>query len=124
MGKRAGEDRELENKEFQQLISEQRSTQGLLKGALGALEGFYGKAFLRQAPPAGFKEYEHNGSSGGVMGLIQKIIQDSKAMEVEAMRSEADAQAAYEAFVKETNLSIDAKTKEIVNKSEEKAKLE
>merc|ERR1712227_448628 len=35
-----------------------------------------------------------------------------------------DAQKAYEDFVKETNASIEAKSKDIVNKSESKAKAE
>merc|ERR1712227_499068 len=35
-----------------------------------------------------------------------------------------DAQKAYEDFVKETNASIEAKSKDIVNKSEAKAKAE
>merc|ERR1711988_565212 len=56
------------------------------------------------------------------MGMIQQIIQDAKAMEAEAIRSEEDAQKAYEDFVKETNGSIEAKNKDIVNKSESKAK--
>merc|ERR1712050_294255 len=55
---------------------------------------------------------------------IQQIINDAKAMEAEAIRSEADAQKAYEDFVKETNASIEAKSKDIVNKSDEKAKTE
>merc|ERR1719420_1638042 len=56
--------------------------------------------------------------------MIQQIINDAKAMEAEAIRSEEDAQKAYEDFVKETNASIEAKSKDIVNKSEEKAKAE
>merc|ERR1711934_607035 len=40
------------------------------------------------------------------------------------MGSEEDAQKAYEDFVKETNASIETKSKEIVNKSEEKSKAE
>merc|ERR1719338_61335 len=58
------------------------------------------------------------------MKMIEEIINDTKAMEAEAIRSEEDAQKAYEDFVKETNASIEAKSKEIVNKSEEKAKTE
>merc|ERR1719195_1873599 len=58
------------------------------------------------------------------MKMIEEIISDAKAMEAEAIRSEEDAQKAYEDFVKETNASIEAKSKEIVNKSEEKAKTE
>merc|ERR1719190_135989 len=58
------------------------------------------------------------------MSLLEQIISDAKAMEAEAIRSEEDAQKAYEDFVKETNASIEAKSKDIVNKSEQRAKAE
>jgi hypothetical protein len=45
-------------------------------------------------------------------------------MQAEAIRSEEDAQKAYEDFVRETNASIEAKSKEIINKSELKGKAE
>jgi len=131
--KRAGEDREKENKEFQTTVADQRATQKLLKAALTVLQDFYGKkaAFMQKKqepagppPPPGFEEYKKNAASGGVMKMIEEIINDAKAMEAEAIRSEEDAQKAYEDFVKETNASIEAKSKEIVNKSEEKAKAE
>merc|ERR1740116_791396 len=131
--KRAGEDREKENKEFQTTVADQRATQKLLKAALTVLQDFYGKkaALLQQKqepagppPPPGFEAYKKNAASGGVMKMIEEIINDAKAMEAEAIRSEEDAQKAYEDFVKETNASIEAKSKEIVNKSEEKAKAE
>merc|ERR1719422_866915 len=132
--KRAGEDREKENKEFQTTVADQRETQKLLKAALNVLQDFYGKkaAFMQQKkqepagppPPPGFEAYKKNAASGGVMKMIQEIINDAKAMEAEAIRSEEDAQKAYEDFVKETNASIEAKSKEIVNKSELKAKAE
>jgi len=125
--KRAGEDREKENKEFQTTVADQRETQRLLKAALSVLQDFYGKkAALLQGrkqepagppPPPGFEAYKKNAASGGVMDMIQQIIQDAKAMEAEAIRSEEDAQKAYEDFVKETNASIEVKSKEIVNKS-------
>merc|ERR1740116_151754 len=131
--KRAGEDREKENKEFQTTVADQRATQKLLKAALTVLQDFYGKkaALLQQKqepagppPPPGFEAYKKNAASGGVMKMIEEIISDAKAMESEAIRSEEDAQKAYEDFVKETNASIEAKSKEIVNKSEQKAKAE
>merc|ERR1712127_658598 len=131
--KRAGEDRERENKEFQMTVADQRETQRLLKAALSVLQDFYGKAALIQRqkqepagppPPPGFEAYKKNAASGGVMGMIQQIINDAKAMEAEAIRSEEDAQKAYEDFVKETNGSIEAKSKAIINKSESKAKAE
>merc|ERR1719197_2039513 len=129
--KRAGEDREMENKQFQEVVADQRMTQKLLKKALAVLEGFYGEAAFMQGeqpagppPPPGFKDYKKNSASGGVMGMMQQIINDAKAMEAEAVRAEEDAQKAYEDFVKETNASIEEKSKAIVNKSEEKAKAE
>merc|ERR1712151_612517 len=127
--KRAGEDREKENKEFQTTVADQRATAKLLKAALTSLEDVYGKKALLQEPagpppPAGFESYKKNQASGGVMGMMQQIIDDAKAMEAEAIRSEEDAQKAYEDFVKETNASIEAKSKDIVNKSETKAKTE
>merc|ERR1711957_331547 len=129
--KRAGEDREKQNKEFQQVVADQRASQKLLSAALNILKGFYEKraAFVQKQepgppPPPGFKEYKKNAAAGGVMGMIQQIINDAKAMEAEVIRAEEDAQKAYEDFVKETNASIETKTKEIINKSEEKAKSE
>jgi len=131
--KRAGEDREKENKEFQTTVADQRETQKLLQTALGVLQEFYGKkaAALVQKqepagppPPPGFEAYKKSAASGGVMSMIQQIINDAKAMEAETIRSEEDAQKAYEDFVKETNASIEAKSKDIVNKSEVKAKKE
>merc|ERR1719203_2392560 len=109
--KRAGEDREKENKEFQMTVADQRATQKLLKAALGVLQGFYVKEsnplksddFLQKKqepvgppPPGGFKEYKDNAMSGGVMGMIEQIITDAKKMEAEAIKSEEDAQKAYE----------------------------
>merc|ERR1711959_600893 len=53
--KRAGEDREKENKEFQMTVADQRATQKLLAKALGVLKGFYDKkakaAFVQQGQP-------------------------------------------------------------------------
>merc|ERR1712060_1018732 len=95
--KRAGEDREKQNKEFQSTVADQRATQKLLKAALTVMQDFYGKenaaAFAQQEPvgpppPPGFEEYKNNAASGGVMGMMQQIITDAKNMEAEAIRSE------------------------------------
>merc|ERR1712183_1111301 len=132
--KLAGEDREKQNKEFQTTVADQRETQKLLKAALSILGEFYNKekAAMMQTsqepagppPPAGFEAYKKNAASGGVMQMLEQIINDAKAMEAETIRAEEDAQKAYEDFVKETNASIEAKSKDIVNKSESKAKAE
>merc|ERR1719158_2177870 len=57
--KRAGEDREKQNKEFQVVIADQRATQKLLEAALGILKGFYEKAALlqEQADAAAQEQY-------------------------------------------------------------------
>jgi len=131
--KRAGEDREKQNKEFQMTVADQRETQKMLKAALGVLNDFYAKkasSFAQKQepvgppPPAGFEEYKNNAASGGVVSMIQQIISDAKAMESETIRSEEDAQKAYEDFVKETNNSIEAKSRDIVSKSKQKARAE
>merc|ERR1712060_942132 len=106
----------------------------LLQAALNVLSEFYGKkekgAFVQKQdpvgppPPPGFEAYKNNAASGGVMSMIQQIISDAEAMEAETIRAEEDAQKAYEDFVKETNASIEAKSKDIVNMSEDKAKAE
>jgi len=134
--KRAGEDREKANKDFQMTVADQRATQKLLTAALGILKGFYEKAALvsvsqhsqkqveGQAPPPGFKSYEKNAASGGVMGMMSGIINDAKAMEAEAIRGEESAQKTYEEFVMDTNASIEECVKDITGKTEAKAKAE
>merc|ERR1719160_1292010 len=109
--KRAGEDRELENKEFQGTVADQRATQKLLGQALAVLKGFYDKKAAVFAetdkqepagppppppPPPDFKSYSNNNASGGVMGMIQQIINDAVAMEQDAIKAEEDSQSAYE----------------------------
>jgi len=127
--KRAGEDREKQNRDFQMVVADQRATVALLAKAKASMEEFYGKQALVQEPvgpppPAGFDEYKKNEQSGGVMGMMQSIIDDAKSMEAEAIRDEEDAQKAYEELVKETNASVEQKTKDIVNKQQTKAKCE
>jgi len=134
--KRAGEDRELENKDFQATVADQRETQKLLNSALNVLKAVYAKKFLQvhatakkqepagPPPPPGFSSYEKSGGAGGVMGMLEQIIADTKTLEAEAIKAESDAQKAYEAFVKDTNASVEEKTRDITNKSDEKAKAE
>jgi len=139
--KRAGEDREAANKDFQLTVADQRETQKLLRSALGVLEEFYGKqeaaaaasAFMQgrrrqepvgPPPPPGFKEYKNHAGSGGVMSLITQIIEDAKAMEKEAVDAEQESQVAYTSFVESTNASVDMKARAITTKAAEKAKTE
>jgi hypothetical protein len=134
--KRASEDRELENKIFQQTVADQQATAALLTKALNVLQATFKKASLLQKnakkstqpagppPPPGFGGYKQNAQSGGVMGMIEMIINDAKAMEAEAVQDELSAQQAYEDFVLESNNAKLAAQQEIMNKSNDKAKAE
>jgi len=131
--KRAGEDREMENKDFQTTVADQRETKALLEKALGVLSAVFAKKFLQVSskqepvgppPPPGFKEYKQSSGAGGVMGMLEQIIRDTETLEAEAIKAETDAQKAYETYVKDTNKSIEEKTRDITNKTEEKATAE
>merc|ERR1740121_271809 len=130
--KRVGEDREKASSEFQTTVADQRATQMLLKKALGVLEEYYGKAKASLAqqepvgppPPPGFKAFKKNAMIRGLMAEITQIIEDAVAMEKDAIKAEADAQKTYGAFVDETNASIEAKVKQIVRLTAERAKTE
>lgn len=124
--KRAGQAREAENKDFQMTVSDQRETRAILKKALDVLAHEYGQTALMQQgppPPADFKKYEKV-AAGGVMSLLQQIIEDTTAMEKATVQAERDAQGAYEKFVKDTNDVVSSYQKSIVDKSEDKAKAE
>merc|ERR1719387_2274377 len=133
--KEASENREKENKDFQETVSDQTATIKLLQAALEVLKGFYEKmakaAALAQRqepagppPPPGFKAYKKYAASGGVMGMLQSIIDEAKDLQAAAVRDEAEAQEAYEGFTKETTASIAEANKEIINKSDAKATAE
>merc|ERR1719311_703175 len=127
--KRAGEDREMENSDFQKTVADQRATKELLEKALGVLSAVFAKKFLQVGakqepagppPPPGFKEYKQSAGAGGVMGMLEQIIRDTETLEAEAIKAETDAQKAYEEYVKDTNASIEEKTRDITNKTEAK----
>jgi hypothetical protein len=136
--KKAGEDRELENQNFQTVVTEQRATQAILHKALDRLSSFYNKksrtpmpSLVQQEPgaaapppPPAHKEYKKSAGSGGVMQLIQNVIDESAAGEKEAIEAEADSQAGYEEFIKNSNAAIAASNQEIAAKTGEKAETE
>merc|ERR1719174_1845644 len=133
--KRAGEDREMENKDFQTTVADQRATKALLKKAYDVLSAVFAKKFLQLSrsaskqpagppPPPGFKEYKQSSGAGGVMGMLEQIMRDTETLEAEAIKAESDAQKAYETYVKDTNKSIEEKTRDITNKTEEKSTAE
>jgi len=135
--KQAGETRKKENHEFQQVVSDQRATITILTKALDRLKAFYSeKSFLslrvdehRQEPgaavppppPAG-KEYKKNGMSGGVLQMMEKIIQDAETADREAVAAEQHSQQEYSEFVANTNGMLDSYEKSIAGKTEAKEK--
>merc|ERR1719262_465001 len=131
--KHAGEDRELENREYKQTVMDQRASQKLLTEALNILKGFYDKAAKGVAlaqkqpagppPPAGFKEYDSS-KGGGPIKMIEDIIAEAKALETEAIQGEEEAQKSYEDMVKDTNNAIDEASADVTNKKAQKGKAE
>merc|ERR1719238_1081583 len=131
--KHAGEDRELENREYKQTVMDQRASQQLLTQALNILQGFYDKTAKGVAlaqkqpagppPPPGFKNYD-SGKGGGPIKMIQDIIAEAKALEAEAIRGEEEAQKSYEDMVRDTNKAIDEANLDLTNKAAAKGKAE
>jgi len=108
--KQASQAREAENADYQTVVADQRATQEILKKALDKLNTFYKKALLiqsaKQEPPVKFNAYKKNADASPVIGLIEQIVEDSKALEAEAVAGESKAQASYETFVKDSNAVI------------------
>jgi hypothetical protein len=132
--KKASEEREASNHEFQVAVTDQRATQTILKKALAKLESFYGKKALMQMgqepgaavppPPPAMSEMKPSQGSGGVMVLIQDIIEEAHEMEVDALKAESDAQAGYEEFIKNSNAAIATAKKQITEKTDSRSDTE
>jgi len=133
---RASENREAENADNQQTISDQRMTQMILKKAFARMKQVY--AFLQQPgaahiatsgnhtdagnAPARFKEYEQNAKGSKVVAMMETVMADSTKMEEAALKSEEDSQTAYDNFMKDSNKAITRETESIANLSEARAK--
>jgi len=130
--KRAGEDREAANKQFQAEINEQRATQQILHRVLTRLNEVYNKkkvetqepAFMfvddtaKPQPPKSFGAYKTNSGANPVLSLIEKIIADSKATEEEATSDEKSSQKDYETFVSDANQNVASLQRQVVSKTD------
>jgi len=126
--KQASENRQKENTEYQTTVADQRATQQILAKAMDKLKGFYSKkASLLQAgrqtpdlvgaaPPGDFQPYKKKGGAGGVMGMIENIINESKHVEDESRAAEQEAQSGYEQFMVDSGNAIKALQAEITDK--------
>ena len=52
------------------------------------------------------------------MGMMNDIINEAKTLEAEITLSKEDAQTSYKTMAKDTNTSLDEKTKGLINKNE------
>jgi len=116
--KKASEIREGENKDYQEEITDQRMMQAILQKALERMQKVYKSALVQQEPPVKFAPTGQNAGASPVVGLLEQIIEDSKAVEGDAIEGEKKAQAAYEQFVNDSTASIQALNNAIQSKSD------
>jgi len=128
--KRASENREAENADYQQTVSDQRITQMILQKALKRMQEVY--AFMQQQPgaphietsgthtdpgngPARFTKYEEHAGGSRVLRMLEEVLADSRKTEDEAIAAEQDAQGAYENLMQDSNKAITVYSKKISN---------
>merc|ERR1719207_120872 len=119
--KTASENRELENKDFQVTVADQKATQAILKKAVDRMKAFYG--FIQQTPPKQ-GTYSKHGGGNIVVSLLQGVISESEDVEKKALNAENEAQKAYEEYISDSNAAVAAASTNIMNKSGSKAKAE
>jgi len=152
--KRASEDREAANKEFQQTVADQNASVQILKKVLVRLQKVYqpdaltttptpmpramaeakiaaGTALLQKArqpegvnPDGGFQKGYQQQSAGGVLGLIEMTIADAERLKEESVAAEQEQQTEYSKLVGDTSAEITADNLSIADKSEAKATAE
>merc|ERR550514_735568 len=75
-------------------------------------------------PPVAFKKQKKNAGGSPVISMLEMIIEDSKAVEADAVTEEQTSQKDYETFVNDSNDTIKKLGEQIVAKSEEKGAAE
>ncbi|CAK0905539.1 unnamed protein product [Prorocentrum cordatum] len=125
--KKASEARQKENLEFQSEVTDQRAVQTILRKVIDRLTQVFkkreGVAALQdaQTPPAQFQPYKQHQGGSKVVALISTIVEDSAAVEKEAMASEQAAQKAYESFVNDSTASTKSLQEAIASKTKTRA---
>jgi len=123
--------RKKENLDFQKTIADQTLTIEVLEKAMDRLATYYDEQALiqthethiagaKQTPPVPQVKYEPSKASTGVLSLIEKLIYDAKEIMAESKTNEAEAQAAYESLVEDSNDTIKSLSKEVVSKTDAK----
>merc|ERR1719219_2971573 len=107
---------------------DQRAVQNILAKAIDRMRLVYKKkeALLQQDPnpPVQFQAYKQNDGASPVIGLMEQIVEDSKAVEKEAMAAEQEAQKAYASFVVDSDSSIKNLNTQIDERTKAKAAAE
>jgi len=138
--KRASENREGENQDYQTTISDQRMTQAILNKALARMKEVF--AFLQAHDPAEvgaahihtsgnhtdpgngparFTKYTKNVGGGRVVRMLENVIADSATMEDDAIKAEQDSQTAYDNFMQDSNKAITLAQEKIMNMKKARA---
>jgi len=145
--KRAGENREAANADYQQTITDQRMTQMVLNKAINTMKQVYallqngrshrlrrvhgpgaslsvtsGTSTEPGTGPAKFKDNMVNAGGAQVIGLLEGVLADSKKAEADAIKAEEDAQSAYESFMLDSNKALTKKSEQIMTASGNRAK--
>lgn len=126
---KASQDREEENSDFQSTVSEQRAMVQVLNKAYTVLKDHYAKESLLQKPalvqqtpmPGQFEAYKANSGSNSVLAMMEKIMDDCKATEAEALADEGKSQAEYEKFEKDSTDGLAALEASIAAMGDEKS---
>merc|ERR1712118_551553 len=75
-------------------------------------------------PPPGFKKYGKNAASGGLLVMIQGLIDDAQAMIDESVKGETEAMTDYESYVGAANAATKKRQEAITNRKLEIGKNE
>merc|ERR1719160_1182704 len=121
--KAASQTREVENKDFQVTVADQKATQTILKKAKDRMKAFYGFLQTKQTPPKQ-GTYSKHGGGNLVVSLLQGVIAESEDVEKKALNAENEAQKSYEEYIADSNAANAAASESIMNKSGASAQAE
>jgi chromosome segregation ATPase len=116
--KTAGLARQEENQAYQEEVNDQRAIQLILGKAIARMAQVYKASLVqtRQSPPLKTAP-KKNANGSPVISMMESVVEDSKALESEAMNAETAAQQAYATFVNDASNSIDELKSAIKQKS-------
>ena len=110
--------RDVQRKDFDALVADQRQLQKLLQDALDVLRKVYSTGLTvptaaksdagKDAPPS-FNAYGGGRAKGAnVIALLEGLIRDAKNMELQAVAQQTQGQEQFDRFTAETNTALQA----------------